>query len=124
VYLTDQVTKNSIEVLSFSRHVSVGWGPTGEAFFVTDYAGSDFSRCLVFVLRGASPERRDLSEALRISSLVPPKTLTNHHVFCEVVRWLNDDELLIRLRGYGEADPRGFSNYHYSLKGTFRTEFK
>jgi hypothetical protein len=44
-------------------------------------------------------------------------------VSCEVLRWRTDDELLLRLHGYGDADPRGFSKgYRYSLKGTFRPE--
>lgn len=123
LYLIDQPTKNSIEVLSFSRHVSVGWAPTGLAFFATDFAGSDSSRCVVFVLDGTSPDKRDLSEGLRTSGLVPAKTWSNHHVFCEVLRWRTDDELLLRLHGYGAADPRGFSQrYRYSLKGTFRPD--
>ena len=123
VYLIDQATKKSIEVLSFSRHVSVGWAPTGRAFFATDFAGSDASRCLVFLLGNDSPEKRDLSEGLRISGLVPPKTWSNHHVFCEVLRWVDGDQLSIRLHGYGDADPRGFSKrYRYSLKGTFRAD--
>jgi hypothetical protein len=123
VYLIEGATKNRIEVLSFSRHVSVGWAPTGVAFFATDFSGSDSSRCLVFLLGGASPEKRDLSEALRTSGLVPARAWSNHHVSCEVLRWLDDDELLLRLHGYGDVDPRGFSmRYRYSLRGAFRTD--
>jgi hypothetical protein len=121
LYLIDQATKNSTEVLSFSRYVSVGWAPTGRAFFATDFAGSDASHCLVFILSGASAEKRDLSEGLRTSGLVPAKTWSNHHLFCEVLHWVDGDQVLIRLHGYGDADPRGFSKrYRYSLKGAFR----
>lgn len=121
LYLIDRATKNAIEVLSFSRHISVEWAPGGAAFFATDYAESDSSRCLVVVLGDGSPEKRDLSKGLRTSGPVPARTWTNHHVLCEVLRWRNDDELLLRLHGYGEADPRGFTQrYRYSLKGTFQ----
>lgn len=123
VYLIDLATKKSIEVSSFSRHVSVGWAPTGRALFVTDYSGSDSSRCMAFVVNDQPLQKLDISEQLRDSRLVPSKTWTNHHVFCEVLRWVGRDQLLIRLHGYGDADPRGFSKrYRHSLKGTFRME--
>jgi hypothetical protein len=70
--------------------VSVGWAPTGSAFFVTDFKGSDSSDCLVFVLGGGAPDKRDLSNELRSSGLVPPKTWSNHHVSCEVLRWTDE----------------------------------
>jgi hypothetical protein len=122
LFLVDRTTNRVIEVLSFERSISIEWAPSGQAFSVTDHAGSDSSACLVFVLRdGDNPAKYDLSERLEQSGLVPARVWTNHHLYCEVLTWRDAEVLSLRLWGYGDADPKGFDRrYDYSLKTGFK----
>ena len=119
--LVDVKTGISVTALQFSRSVSVAWAPSGAAFAVTNRASSDSSQCLLFVIGTAAlPARRNLSTQLQRSGLVPAQAWTNHHVDCELLEWRDGDVLLLRLRGYGDADPQGFEHrYEYSLQSGF-----
>jgi hypothetical protein len=110
-------------IYSYSRHVVVLWSPTSAAFVVNDYEGSDASHPLLFTAPWTN-HPVDLKEKLvefLHSGRGANSILANHHVYLLGRRWLSGDEVLCRVTGYGDTDPKGFSaQYVYTLRKGFR----
>ena len=111
------------QIHSYGRHVSALWSPDGNMLVVNDYAGSDFSKSLLFSAAADKPTV-DLGAALlrSLENSAARRELTgNDHVYFAVKKWKSQTELVLRVWGYGDASPRGFSQtYVYSLEGSFR----
>lgn len=106
-------------LLSFPRSASVFWASDGNALAVTDRRGSDNSTALLYF--PDRPGEIDLDVALQKALGPLPERTENHHVYLEVVRWLDAKKLRLRLRGYGRRDPEGFDElFDYELSGRFR----
>ena len=121
--LVDTKDNSATKVYSYSRHVEVLWSPTSDAFVVNDYEGSDISRPVLFTAPWTGQPvdlREKLIDFLR-SGRGAKSVLENHHVYFSVRRWLHANEILCRLTGYGDADPKGFtSDYVYKIGDGFR----
>jgi hypothetical protein len=108
---------------NYQRHVTVLWSPDGKKLVVNDYAGSDFSKVLIFSTEQDSPPE-DVGAQLLHSLQGSPdrKGLTdNHHVYFAASSWEGDESVRLKVWGYGQADPKGFSHwYQYTLGGSFR----
>jgi hypothetical protein len=90
---------------------------------VNDYAGSDFSKVLIFSAEQDSPPD-DVGAQLLHSLQESPdrKSLTdNHHVYFAASSWEGDESVRLKVWGYGQVDPKGFSRwYQYTLGGSFQ----
>jgi hypothetical protein len=121
--LIDSGSGSSTQIYSYGRHVDVLWSPTSRAFVVNDYEGSDTSRPVLFTVPWAG-QPLDLREKLTyfLRSRGKAKGVDgNHHVYFTVQHWLSGDEILCQVTGYGDADPKGFTErYIYKLGGDFR----
>ncbi len=110
--LTVSATQATEKVLDFDRYVEVAWSPNSQAFFVTDYAGSDQANCFVFKFPPLS--RMDVTP--RLLQLSPEKNLfKNHHLYIKCTRWKDARHVEVDVSGYGDQHPRGFKR-HYILE--------
>ena len=118
--LRDRKTGKDRSVLAFDRHTEVLWAPGCEAFTVTDWGGSDFSRVLLYTVSAREPVA-DI-QALILKQLGHQPSITgNHHVYLQAVAWPKSNVVRVRASGYGDVDPGGFEAfYEYELGGTIR----
>jgi hypothetical protein len=118
--LKDVRSNTDRQILEYARWASALWAPDSHGFVVNDYGGSDFSKCLVFPRDG--PERRiDLDDKLAKQLKSNQSIFSNHHVYVECVGWLSSTSLRVKVSGYGETDPDGFTLFYaYSIDGPFR----
>jgi hypothetical protein len=106
---------------NYQRHVSVLWSPDGKKLVVNDYAGSDFSKVLIFSADQSSPPA-DIGAQLLRSLKDPDRTsiADNDHVYFAVLNWEGNEAVKLKVWGLGEVDPKGFSRwYRYTLGGSF-----
>ena len=108
---------------NYPRNVTVLWSPDGKKLVVNDYAGSDFSKILIFSADEDSPPQDVGSELLQSLKDSPDRRslADNHHVYFAVSSWEGNDAVRLKVWGHGEVDPKGFSRlYQYTLRGSFR----
>lgn len=115
-------------VYEYSRSVDVSWAPKSYSFFVNDHVGSDSADCVIFRL---DQEIKKTSIYDELNKLIPKnKTIFkqaedpqhfNHHVYITCNKWLEDNKLLVRIYGYGDIDPDGFTLWY---KYTFNAGFQ
>ncbi len=108
---------------NYKRHVTALWSPDGQKLVVNDSAGSDFSKSLIFFVDQSGPPV-DIGAKL-LQSLKDPadrrSVSGNHHVYVAVTNWQGNQAVKLRVWGYGDVDPKGFSRlYLYTLDGSFR----
>lgn len=49
-------------------------------------------------------------------------TFGNHHVYIESVKWLSENKVKIKISGYGDIDPEGFTLwYEYTFGDGFES---
>jgi hypothetical protein len=89
----------------FERSGDVFWSPANHHLAVTDAAGSDNAAALRWE-RVDGPVRSFEDDLRRYIPDSDP-IWRNHHQYFEVVRWLNESEILVRAWGYG--NPRDVS---------------
>ena len=108
ILLYDRVQKNSRELLSYGRHVDVLWSPTGSRLAITDFAGSNLATVLVYDFSGGY-EPVDLDFELRKRMPSDRDVFENHHCYVEARGWLDSNRLKLKVWGYGDRDPSGFT---------------
>jgi hypothetical protein len=100
--------------LPYKRYVEVLWSPDGSHLLINDHGGSDYSDCMIISFRDTD-KRVDVSELLRRGTENLSVT-QNHHVFIEGVEWLGNDRVMVKVYGYGDIDPDGFTqSYIYEI---------
>ncbi len=105
------------KLLSYDRHVSVLWAPNERAVVVNDFAGSDYSVCRLFLVE--SGREIEVSEAITTKYGGDGTVFANHHVYFEGVGWQGPETLKVKVWGYGDRDPKGFSRFFtYRLDAT------
>lgn len=108
---------------NYPRHVTVLWSPDGKKLVVNDYAGSDFSKILIFSADQDSPPQDVGAQLLQSLKDSPGRRslADNHHVYFAVSSWEGNEAVKVKVWGHGEVDPKGFSRlYQYTLGGSFR----
>jgi hypothetical protein len=119
LYLENPKSKAREEILSYSRHASGLWSADSRSFIVNDYGGSDFSKCLVFTLDGQT-KRLDLEKEIEKELKATRSIFGNHHVYVECTGWLGSNSVKVKISGYGDVDPDGFTLFYaHTLGGSF-----
>jgi hypothetical protein len=109
LYLVDRRangTETETKIYSYGRHVAVLWNADSTAIAITDYVGSDSSSCLV--VRVPNGSVIDISASLENDPEAHQYVARDHHVYCEISRWVSTTAVAIELYGYGDAHPKGF----------------
>lgn len=108
VFLNDTGTGKLVRLYGYGRHASFLWGPGTPALAINDHGGSDYSTVVVFLFQ---PHVRCIDVLWEVSQRKLQRRSSifgNHHVFFEAMKWLGEDQLLLRVTGYGDVDPNGF----------------
>lgn len=106
-------------ILTFDRSVVLKWRPNADGFFLTNYAASNFTDCLVAIPKysdknGRMVELRSMIERIsRRHQLHIPYNIENSHYYVTCDDWSGDDRILISLSGRRDEDAKEFS---YELK--------
>ncbi len=118
--LRDQLFDKRTALLSFPRFVDVAWAPDGRRLAITDHRASNQSvTYLVFLDDG--PKKIDVNDELRREHPDLAPLFANDHCYVDVVRWLDDRTLQLRIHGHGDQSPAGFDRqvgYRVVGKGT------
>jgi len=113
-----QANGSEHRLLSYGRHVSVLWAPNERTVVVNDFAGSDYSVCRVYLVE--SGRAVDVSQAIR-TRYGDDTVFENHHVYFEAVAWRGAETLKVKVWGYGDQHPNGFTRFFtYGLDGEVR----
>jgi hypothetical protein len=123
--LTDRRNGSVVKIYQYGRGVDILWSPASDAFVINDHEGSNVSHPVLFIepwSKKYTDLREKLIDYLR-SRNQARSVLENHHVYFTAQRWLSDNELLCRVTGYGDVDPKGFTRYYiYKLGVGFRPQ--
>lgn len=115
IYLEDRSLKARRKLLDYDRHIMVLWKPDSKLFAVTDYIGSDSSRCSILsvdekvaAIRVLDVLSRQLAEGTwkQLESRV-----SNHHTYVEAQVWDGPMSLMVKISGYGDADAGGLAEF-------------
>lgn len=121
--LVDRRNGSVIKIYQYERGVDILWSPASDAFVINDHEGSNVSHPVLFRepwSTNFTDLREKLIDFLR-SRNQAKSALENHHVYFTALRWLNDNEVLCQVTGYGDVDPKGFTReYVYKLGVGFR----
>jgi hypothetical protein len=121
--LIDTKDGSATKIYSYERHVDVLWSPTSGALVVNDYEGSNAAHPVLFTAPWTDQPvdlREKLIDFLR-SRGEATSALDNHHVYFSAQRWLNGNDILCQMTGYGDVDPKGFTkHYVYKIGKGFR----
>ena len=91
------------KILEFGRHSDFLWAPDGNAFAIIDWVGSNCSEAWI-----GFPNDSSRHVNLEYHS---PQVEKNDHVYYEILSWHNSSSVLLKIKGYGEHDPKGFEKY-------------
>jgi hypothetical protein len=116
VFLEDRALKTRRKLFDYDRHIALLWANDSKSFAVTDYMGSDTSRCTVVsvdksvrpihVLDMLSPAlNKDAREQLE-------SQLSNQHVYVEAFVWAAPTVLTVKVSGYRDADRAAFEVFY------------
>jgi hypothetical protein len=116
VWMDDRVLKTRQKLFVYDRHIVLLWDNESKSFAVTDYVGSNTSRCKVFSVNRKAPTIQVLNvllPALFVDARERlKKQLSNHHVYVEAFVWSGSNVLTVKVSGYGDADPTGFEQFY------------
>jgi len=113
VYLEDSQLKSQRKLFNYDRHIDLLWNPDSESFAVSDYAGSDYSRCsIVSVTESVSPVQV-WDELIKAAPVNEQKSfLRNDHVYIAATEWISSKVLKVKVWGHGEVNPAGFTRFY------------
>ncbi len=115
LYLQNPKTGEHKEIYSYGRYVEVLWSPGGGKLLINDYAGSDYSLPVIFLTD--SDKTVNIAEEIR-KKLGNSRSISgNHHVYITGTEWLTENSLKIRICGYGDIDPEGFTYWYEYIIG-------
>jgi hypothetical protein len=120
LYLKDLRNNTNENLFSYSRYVDVLWSPQGTGLIVNDHGGSDYSNSMIYLLNGVKGSI-DLKAVLHQKMGENKSIFRNHHVYIEIVEWLDENRVKVNISGYGDIDPNGFELwYEYTIGNGFR----
>ncbi|MCI0595873.1 MAG: hypothetical protein L0Z48_04945 [candidate division Zixibacteria bacterium] len=121
LFLRDTKTNTEREIYSYDRRVDALWSKDGKGLIINDHGGSDYTDCIVFQFN-KEIEKYNVTVLLRSRAIKYKKSIVgNHHVYIEGEKWITNKRIKVRITGYGEVDPDGFSMwYEYAVGGKFK----
>jgi len=115
VFLEDHFLKTRRKLFNYHQHIVVLWKTDSKLFAVTDYVGSDSSRCSILSVDEKVPPIQVLDVLSRQFSTDTWKQLANRlnkdHVYVEAAVWDGPTSLMVKISGHGDADPGGFTEF-------------
>lgn len=122
VFLEDQLLRTRRKLFNYDRHLVLLWKSDSKLFAVTDYATSDNSQCRILSVDEKVPPIQVLdvlSHQLSLDTWKQLEThLSNHHAYVEAEVWDGPMSLMVKISGYGDADPAGFAGFYEVLLPT------
>jgi hypothetical protein len=113
VFLEDRKLKTRRKLFTYERSIDLLWNPDSKSFALTDYGGSDFSLCSIISIYEKVPSVDILEKVVKAVSAKERKTLLeNHHVYIVATEWFDSDRLRVKVWGYGEVNPSGFTRFY------------
>jgi len=111
--LEDRVLKTRRKLFDYDRHIDLLWNPDSKSFAVTDYEESDYSRCSIIFIDQTVPTIRVWDKLVKALTERERKSLVeNHHVYVAAVEWVSASALKVKVWGYGEVNPSGFTRFY------------
>jgi hypothetical protein len=111
--LEDRVLKTRRKLFDYDRHIDLLWNPDSKSFAVTDYEGSDYSRCRIIFTDKTIPTIQVWDKLTKALTERDRKSLVeNHHVYIAAVQWVSATALKVKVWGYGELNPSGFTRFY------------
>jgi Carboxypeptidase regulatory-like domain len=115
VFLEDRSVKTRRKLFNYDRRIVLLWKSDSKLFAVTDYVGSDSSRCSILSVDENVPPIQVLDVLSRQFSAETWKQLENRlskdHVYVEAAVWDGPTSLMVKISGHGDADPGGFTEF-------------
>jgi hypothetical protein len=120
--LEDRVLRTRRKLFDYDRHVDLLWNPDSKSFAVTDYEESDYSRCSIMFTDRTVPTIRIWDKLVKtLTDRERKSLLENHHVYIAAVEWIGAGALKVKVWGYGEVNPSGFTRfYSYDSDGSVK----
>lgn len=120
LYLRDLKHNKEDKIYSYGRYVDVLWSLKGGWLLINDHGGSDYTNSIIFPVSNKG-RPVDVKEELRKREGDNKSIFGNHHVYIEGTEWLSENRLKIRVSGYGDVDPGGFTLwYEYVIGDGFK----
>ena len=121
LFLVDTKNRNHEKLYEYGRYVDVLWSTDGDGLIINDFGGSDYSNTIIFLF-GDTKKRIDIKDELRQRMKDNKSIFGNHHVYIEGVKWLSKNRIKIKISGYGDVDPDGFTLwYEYTIGDGFKS---
>jgi len=108
-------------VYSYGRYVDALWSKDSKGMIINDHGGSDYTNCIIFQFQ-KEIKMYDVTELLTSQAIMHKKSIVgNHHVYVEGEQWITNKKIKVRITGYGDVDPDGFSIwYEYAVGDKFK----
>jgi hypothetical protein len=111
--LEDRVLKTRRKLFDYDRHIDLLWNPDSKSFALTDYEESDYSRCSIIFIDQTLPTIRVWDKLVKALTQRDRKSLIeNQHVYIAAMQWIGAGALKVKVWGYGEVDPSGFTRFY------------
>jgi hypothetical protein len=113
VFLEDLRLKARRRLFNYDRHIDLSWNPDSQSLAVSDYAGSDYSRCRIYSVSENVPPVQVWDELVKAATAKEKKSLLqNDHVYIAASDWISPRVLKVKVWGHGEVNPAGFTSFY------------
>jgi hypothetical protein len=113
VFLKDLRLGTRRKLFNYGRHIDLLWNPDSKSFALTDYAGSDYSRCsIVSVDENVPPIQLWDKLVNTVAGNEQKSLLNNHHAYIAATEWLDAGTLKLKVWGYGNVNTSGFARFY------------
>lgn len=124
VFLDDLQQKTRRKLFNYDRHIELLWNSDSKSFAVSDYAGSDYSRCSIVSVTENVPPVQVWDELIKsVNAEERNMLLHNDHVYIAATEWISSTILRVKVWGHGDVNPSGFTRfYRYEIRRGFKHE--
>ena len=105
---------------SYYRGLEASWAPASDVLVINDFAGSNYTECIVDTIQPGKIAEENLVEELM--HVQPQLQLERYiHVHVQAVKWLGPDSFLVRVRAWASPTIKGWfdKDYTYDLRHGF-----
>lgn len=119
VFLEDRLLKTRRKLFNYDQHVDLLWKSDSKLFAVTDYVGSDSSRCSILSVDEKVPPVQVLDVlSHQLSKDTWEKLVTHlgsHHAYVEAEVWDGPTSLMVKISGDADAATAGIAGFYEVL---------